>query len=1126
MSDRACTEPDAAIKVFWPDPAAAPFAGPCPNCDALDAKPRVLDVAWVAPKLPKGDRKGVFACPACAALFYPPLKVPNYHDPDVMDWGWHQFHIQQGAGLLPITDKISRLNRLAGSRCLEIGCGYGFGLDFAIHALGWQASGIDPSPMAQLGRRDLGITIIDGYFPQADPATQAWDVIVATEVIEHVQRPIDLLRALRDRLAPDGILLLTTPDGAAIHPNTPEPALVQLLAPGIHMVFQTEASLRRLFSQTGFGAVQITSDGQTLTAYAGTSAAQLGGVTDDPAARRARFRRYLAARAQAIPPTTDLGLGFNGRDFFEATIDQDFTEAAAIRSRLWPAINAKFGLDLDALLKFPSHFSTLPLNQLKDAMPLNLGMILYAEASRLRADPATRARSGLVFHRARAAALLLADALARLSLNDGLAEDIAWRGGAEAAIEMARDSNVRALGVCAELAPHPERGRILWRVMIELMNSDAAGAARALQRQEQLYDPDRDDLDPITRHDGWVVLGQLALAPEGDPALALDIAARLNPADPMVADFRLSAFIRLVNAARFPAASALVPMIEPLVATRLDTLGDDAALSLAMLDLTSAQPERAAGRLAGRAIDTALITKILLEALVRLVNDARFDQAAALVARHDLLIAIRDRHDALGADARLALGRLYLSQIATLRGEFSPQIAGLDLSAADRAALQRDGFVRLVNDGDYQAARLLDQADPIAALSTDQADPTHADARAALALLAIAIGDPAAAPDLIADYALAPARRRGILLAAFSALVNQAHYQAAMALDQSVNIATLSDAEPGQAGDDATLGLAQLDLARHAPKAALARIAARSINPAARAGLIAACLVALVNQGDYRAAQNLAKAEPIAGWAEGSNPAHIDAAHLDAAMALVTLELANGDPASVPGLLDHYPALPASFRARMQADAFLRIHNQGDFATARRLAAACGLRDAQDDLPAAMACDVACALLRLDLAETPIIADLPSRLQALMALGGTQEQIRDLAIQGFSAAVAANDLAQAGSLRPFVGSEPDAFFAATTPAAQSLCFAWGLYFMQSDLPMRAEIAFAAVRRGIVATITPGTAVPGLFWEALRGELIMLNRTERQAEATALGQAMTLRYAGAPADFYPEPAPAS
>jgi SAM-dependent methyltransferase len=1343
LSDSARTAPDAAITLVWAEQTDKPFDGACPNCGAVGCKRRVLDVAWVAPKLPEGDRKGVFACPDCGALFYPPLNVPNYHDPDVMDWGWHQFHIQQGAGLLPITDKISRIDRPAGSTCLEIGCGYGFGLDFAIHALGWQASGIDPSPMAQLGGRDLGITIIDGYFPQADPPTRLWDVIAATEVIEHVQRPIDLLHALRARLAPDGILLLTTPDGAAIDPATPMSALVQLLAPGIHMVFQTEASLRNLLAQTGFGAVQMSSDGQTLTAYAATSAAQLACLSDDPPARRVRFRHYLAARARAIDPASDLGLGFNGRDFFETTIDQDFREAAAARARIWPAIASRFGFDLDRLAAIPASWRALKLNALKDAMPLNLGMILYAEASRLRANPATRHRAIPLFRLARAAAQTLADALARLSLNDGLAEDIAWRGGAEAAIEAARSGDPAALDDVSGLAPHADRAGVVWRVLIELVNHDAIASARALQGLEQLIDPDRDALDAATRHDGWIVLGQLALAPGGDPAQALAVATRLEAADPVAETLRLGAFTRLVNAARLDEAARLVPMIESLIAQRHDAASDDAAISLAVHDLGTGNPARAVRRLEGRAIAPERAEQIRLDALVRLVNDEQYAAAAALVDRYDVAACARARHDALGADARLALGRLYLADRVARQTDFAERLTTLDLPQTVFADLLRDGFVRLVNDGDYEAAQALNRATPIAAHSTVRDDPAHGDARAALAILAIAVGDPAQAPDLIAAYGLSTSRQRAIWLGAFTTLVNQQRYEAARTLAARHDVASLADlsdqaghdarialavldlaggdpalvptrlagltldadlrvgllggalvrlvnqgrfaaaqalalaerldpapsdphfadvrlaqariareiGDPAQVapllaalkgqtldhdllllgafvrlvmdgryaeseaisgvearleraqaqdprlahdaqialaqrdlavgdpalvparieplalapamrrsmllgaftrlvnqaryeaaamlrataaplvtidrepqdreGNDAALALAQLDLVQGQPTAALAWIAQRGIDPAVRRIVVLGAFVALVNQAAYARALALRAAEPIAEWAMQD-----DQSAADAALALIALDLAAGDPAQVLRWLADCPCVPDAVRMTAPSEAFVRLNNRGDFASARRVATVAELHKSVNALAPDLARDVALGLLRLDIAEMgatgdSAIEDLANRLAVLTARGCAARDVQLLAREGFCRAVAAGAMDAAAPLLAMLGLPASPFVRAEGEAMQSLYFALGLFHLAQNAPIRAEAAFAAVRRGITATLAPGDVAPGLFWEALRGELIALNRSERDAEAQALGQAMTLRYAGAPADINPE-----
>ncbi|CAG4929620.1 unnamed protein product [Acidocella sp. C78] len=97
---------------------------------------------------------------------------------------------------------------------------------------------------------------------------------------------------------------------------------------------------------------------------------------------------HLARRTgPRLDPVSDPGLGFAARALFEAAIDLDWPAAAAARSGLWPAIRARYGFEPDALQTIPADWMTMPLARLNEVMPLNLGMILHAEASRLRAAP-------------------------------------------------------------------------------------------------------------------------------------------------------------------------------------------------------------------------------------------------------------------------------------------------------------------------------------------------------------------------------------------------------------------------------------------------------------------------------------------------------------------------------------------------------------------------------------------------------------------------------------------------------------------------------------------------------------------------------------------------------------------
>ncbi|MDD2876522.1 MAG: class I SAM-dependent methyltransferase [Acidiphilium sp.] len=994
----------------------------------------MLDVAWTAPKLPKGDRKPVFLCPVCDARFYPPLSVPNYHDPDVMDWGWHQFHIQQGAGLVPITETLGRIARPAGTRFLEIGCGYGFGLDYATHALAWQGMGIDPSPMARLGADDLGLTIRDGYFPQADSDAALWDVIAATEMIEHVERPADLLAALRARLAPDGILLLTTPDGAAIDRATPDAALVQLLAPGIHMVFQTERSLRRLFDQAGFDGAVITRDGLTLIAYIG---AIDGALIENGLAHRQRFRAYLASRAIQVPATSDLGLGFAGRAMFEAAIDLDWPSCRNARGLLWPAIRARFGLDPDTMIEIPPDFTALGLAALKDAMPLNLGMILYAEASRLRADPALRPRAGAMFALAGDAAAALHAALAKATLNDGLAEELVWRGAAEAAIEAARVAAPETLERLASLhrlgMTDTERQSIFWRGAIELTNQGAIDAARQLIAREDLT-ASLDDMPADLQRDARIVLGQSALAEGGDPMQAIAMADALGPDDPDAADLLLGGFIRLVNQSRYAELAPRIAAVSVVCEGRDDAAGQDGRDALAIVIEHCADPAAIPALLRPLAIDQVRRDGIVLEAFCRLVNDSRYDEAAAVADSENIVSRAVARDDAAGRDARLAL-----------------------------------------------------------------------------ALLDLATGDPMDVPARLTGLEIDEQRRRDILVGAFSRLVNTMRYGDAksFAEEQMIEMFVCND----EAGRDAAIGLAILDLVIGDPVEAPRRIAGVDIDDERRRQITLGSFVTLVNRARYDEAITLRSDAPIELWTAA--PRDEDGA--DASIALIALALATGDPTEVPLLLDRLPNISDDARADARAQATLRLIHLGRLDEARPLIAATDL----SLLDPASRVDLVATEAHFAIEDDDISA-LTAILEALDVDGAEPARVKALAVRGFVTAVNRGDFAGAARLRHRI--EPDFvnYAKATTASLRSAGFALGVLDLQEPpQPYRAEAAFAAVRRGFAAELSEGESAPALFWESLRGEIIALHQTGRAAEATALGRAMLVRFQGAPDDLIQE-----
>ena len=103
---------------------------------------------------------------------------------------------------------------LAGRRALDVGCGGGL-LAEPLTRLGAAVTGVDASPRAIAVARDhaegQGLAI---DYREGGPETldDVFDLVVALEVIEHVADAPAFARALADRLADDGLLILSTPN--------------------------------------------------------------------------------------------------------------------------------------------------------------------------------------------------------------------------------------------------------------------------------------------------------------------------------------------------------------------------------------------------------------------------------------------------------------------------------------------------------------------------------------------------------------------------------------------------------------------------------------------------------------------------------------------------------------------------------------------------------------------------------------------------------------------------------------------------------------------------------------------------------------------------------------------------
>jgi 2-polyprenyl-6-hydroxyphenyl methylase/3-demethylubiquinone-9 3-methyltransferase len=103
---------------------------------------------------------------------------------------------------------------LEGKSALDVGCGAGL-LAEPLARLGANITGIDAAPELIAVARDhaakMGLAI-DYRAGAVEELRGQFDLITCMEVIEHVADPAAFMQALAKRLAPDGLLILSTPN--------------------------------------------------------------------------------------------------------------------------------------------------------------------------------------------------------------------------------------------------------------------------------------------------------------------------------------------------------------------------------------------------------------------------------------------------------------------------------------------------------------------------------------------------------------------------------------------------------------------------------------------------------------------------------------------------------------------------------------------------------------------------------------------------------------------------------------------------------------------------------------------------------------------------------------------------
>ena len=185
--------------------------------------------------------------------------------PTYTEFEWHA----ESAGNGESGEKLTRVfvdlvKQLDGVRSIcDLGCGNGH-ISGRLAALGYQVTGVDASVSGiQIARRAYpGVEFVHALIDR-DLSLGQFDLVISSDVIEHLYRPSDLLGAAVTQLKPNGQILLGTPyhgylKNLVLAAAGKMDAHFSALHDGGHIKFFSVRTLSKLMRAHGFDDLSFT----------------------------------------------------------------------------------------------------------------------------------------------------------------------------------------------------------------------------------------------------------------------------------------------------------------------------------------------------------------------------------------------------------------------------------------------------------------------------------------------------------------------------------------------------------------------------------------------------------------------------------------------------------------------------------------------------------------------------------------------------------------------------------------------------------------------------------------------------------------------------------------------------